>query len=689
MYYISDYRKKAIDKIVPYLIEFPQIVKIIENSADRYQAIEDVLWRIANNFNIEDARGIFIDVMAHNEVLDIIYTDKAEDAFTYGTDKPLYQAYGTGHYYSQNSYISGLKKDVSEDKMIRAIKAKIIQNNTQGTIEDLIESLKLYFNAESVKIEESYPLSVAIMLKGSNLELSSSGNYETIKKMLPACVSLKDLYVNPKTFNIFDYSKNTSYGDSRYAVRVGETTDIYKYISHSINLRSIDEEYIKTNHDSFSENMYCCILGSLSEIENDSVLFSSYDNENGFDLQIYEDPETNYKHFAINYNGVLNISDVLAETDKEYTFILFNNGNSLKLWIFDGTYLAGQSLEKDISYIRNKILFTESSLTVENFSTINAPIYINCKNVNDVISNYCNFIYHAIVFGNITNELTPTEYYVTCFGEKQILFNCFENKNHLYINTKNLLNSNITVNQSVYNYLYNHSYNRYIYFDGKSGVDYQINDSIKECDISNLTIDFDICTPFDIKNIDGMNYQPLINNFIGDKDTSSIYIDSEGRLTIKFDIKIKNEDETEEIQTLIYNSNKLLLEPNIFYNFKFEINSKNLYIYKNDELCETVDFSGSLYNIQDILTIGRNSDLSKFFQGFIKNININIIGIDKSGMESNLTYNTKVILPYMYNLKDELNNISYENSGVRFITVPQLISDITNIDIYKNNLTIK
>ena len=91
MYYIQDYRKRAINTIIPYLIEFPQIVSIIEQSADRYQAIEDVIWRIANNFRIDDARGVFLQALAHNEVTNIIYTDVANDAFTYGTDKPEYQ----------------------------------------------------------------------------------------------------------------------------------------------------------------------------------------------------------------------------------------------------------------------------------------------------------------------------------------------------------------------------------------------------------------------------------------------------------------------------------------------------------------------------------------------------------------------------------------------------------------------
>ena len=94
MYYIDDYKKQAINKIIPYLIEFPQIVSIIENSDDRYQAIEEVLWRIGNNFRVINARGVFLDAIAHNEVVDIVYTDKAKDAFTYGTQEPMYHKLG-------------------------------------------------------------------------------------------------------------------------------------------------------------------------------------------------------------------------------------------------------------------------------------------------------------------------------------------------------------------------------------------------------------------------------------------------------------------------------------------------------------------------------------------------------------------------------------------------------------------
>ena len=177
MYYIDDYKKRAVSKIVPYLINFPQIVKLVEYSAERYQAIEDVLWKIAENLRIDDSRGIFLESNAVNEVLNLIYTDKAEDAFTYGTKLPLLQGYGKGHYYSQASYISGSRKTASEDKTIRAVKAKVIENNTKGTIQDLIDGLKLYFNADKVGIYESYPMAMSIELIGQNLELSSSGTY--------------------------------------------------------------------------------------------------------------------------------------------------------------------------------------------------------------------------------------------------------------------------------------------------------------------------------------------------------------------------------------------------------------------------------------------------------------------------------------------------------------------------------
>lgn len=686
MYYIDDYKKQAVKKVIPYLINFPQIVKILESNSDRYQAIEDVLWNIATNFWVNDSRGIFLNAHANNEVVTITYTDKAEDAFTYGTDKPLYQAYGTGHYYSQASYISGIKKSVSEDKLIRAVKAKIIQNNTNGTIEDLIESLKLFYNATGVKIYESYPLNVSVMLTGNNLELSSSGNYETIKNMLPVCVGLKDIYVDPYAFETFLYSENSSYGDSRYPVLLGETTDIYNYISFSVNLDSQFQEYIKTNHTSFKDDMFTCIAGELTVLNNNSTLFSSTSDSSSISIKIIE--EEGAKYFGAMYNGNTYISDVEAVENQRYTIICYNSGTEVKIWFLKNLAIHGQNLDEDMAYISNRIFNVPSSITIDNYTTIDAPIYINCVNDGTQSSDFGDFTYYAIVFGNantVNNTYNCTEYYTTCYGEKQILFNCLENKNHLNIITANPLVSNILIEQSYYNYKKNHSNGRYMYLDGKSGINYYLPSTPDGSQIDSLNISFDICCPT------SLNENIILSNIINkDTDNSSIGINSVGSLYFTFTELIKEQledgttSENTKISTYYTDPNTINLYE--YCSIKIEIASSKLFIYKNNNLILEDELSGTILNTPNLLKIGFNNDLSLFYKGIIKNL---LYDIKYSKIEDeNIIEQGEIILdlPYKNTLKDFTNSIQYTNAGARFITVPQLISDKTGLDLYKNPL---
>ena len=141
--------------------------------------------------------------------------------------------------------------------------------------------MKLHFNATSVNIYESYPLAISLMLSGEKFELSSSGNKEAIKKCLPACVSLNNLYINDHLFDQFMYSKKSSYAnDSRYPITLGNTDYLYKYISTAVNLNSSDKEYIKINSPfynvDFSQNEtpFECICGQLTKLNNNGVIYS-------------------------------------------------------------------------------------------------------------------------------------------------------------------------------------------------------------------------------------------------------------------------------------------------------------------------------------------------------------------------------------------------------------------------------
>lgn len=531
MYYIDDYRQQAINKIIPYLIEFPEIVSIIENSADRYQAIEDVLWRIANNFKVVNSRGVFLNAHAHNEVVDLVYTDKAKDAFTYGTEFPDTQAFGTGHFYSQASYLSGISKDVSEDKLIRAVQEKIIQNNTNGTIQDFIEAMKLHFNATSVNIYESYPLAISLMLSGEKLELSSSGNKEAIKKCLPACVSLNNLYINDHLFDQFIYSNKSGYAnDSRYPITLGDSDYLYKYISTAVNLNSNNEEYIKINSPFYNvdfaqdEIPFECICGQLTELNNNGVIYSFiYNSTNIYKISLTTTQIEGEYYFVLsrtmwdNTNSTWqNINtfntNIKAELNKDYTFLLSINHDSFdffRTWIFDGIKLIGQNSLQDTSWvyntIQNNINFTQIQLNTTNISyneqnIINAEI-INYNNRN--INNYSDFTYYCILGGVLNNENNidinneSSHYYITCFGEKNILFNCLSNNNHIIINTDSALQNSLTVKQSSYNYKKWHSNGKYFNIYNKNNQPSIRWNSQQPIDslINSFDLSFDLCLP--------------------------------------------------------------------------------------------------------------------------------------------------------------------------------------------------
>lgn len=679
MYYIQDYRKRAINTIIPYLIEFPQIVSIIEQSADRYQAIEDVIWRIANNFRIDDARGVFLQALAHNEVTNIIYTDVANDAFTYGTDKPEYQAYGTGHYYSQSSYISGIKKDVTEEKTIRAVKAKIIQNNTNGTIEDLIESLKLYYNAEHVRIFESNPLNISLMLEGAQLEVSSSGNRDIIKNMLPACVALKDLYLDRYTFDVFKYGL-PAYGDSRYPIKIGSTTDIYNYISNSVNLDSEFKEYIKTNYTSIEDGQYCCIVGAFTKLNAGATLLSSCDLANGKEISVMLDDNNK---ISLKYNDTIYPSDITADINKRYTIIAARKADTFNLWISPSVQIYANELNQDISYIKNIISSGTPNVKIESYEDINQPIYLNCKNGENNRIDFGDFTYYAVVFGN-TNNNNPNEYYTTCYGEKQLLFNCYENKNHLGIHTNNPLVSNLLVRQSYYNYKDNHSSGRYMYLDGKSGINYVLSNTNIPCTISSIDITLDICTPINISTGN------ILTDFVsGGAEKSKIYLNETGIMVVEIPI-IKttiNEDdtitETEEI--FVCDSGEVHILPDEYATFKIRITNASVDIYKNGVLAKSSPVNGTIEDIPDILRVGYDKSITNPFKGFIKNLGVNIIGIDSDDVK----HSVNLKLTYDKSLQDDNKTYEYTNYGARFITVPQLISDTTKLDLYGNTLISK
>ena len=73
MYQILDYKKRAINMLIPYLLEFPQLISVVEQGADRYQEIEKVIWELATNLRLDESSGIWRDAKTKNTATNIIY----------------------------------------------------------------------------------------------------------------------------------------------------------------------------------------------------------------------------------------------------------------------------------------------------------------------------------------------------------------------------------------------------------------------------------------------------------------------------------------------------------------------------------------------------------------------------------------------------------------------------------------
>ena len=172
--------------------------------------------------------------------------------------------------------------------------------------------------------------------------------------------------------------------------------------------------------------------------------------------------------------------------------------------------------------------------------------------------------------------------------------------------------------QSYYNYKKNFSAGKYLYLDGKSGIDYYINENDIECNIVNADIEFDICMPNEIST------GPIVSNFINNQeDNANIYFDSDGALHVRFIVMedyAVEEDVTESIPVQYdEHTGANVIQVGEYASFKVSFTEQYINIYKNSNLIHNIFMSEDIKNLSKTLKIGYDNDLSKFYKGFIKN----------------------------------------------------------------------
>ena len=199
MLQIDNHKEYALSDIIPYLLQFPEVYQLAEQSGERYQKIEDIAWQLLYNLDYKNANGVWLDYIGRKVGQDRIYTPKPQNAFTFGGVRE--EGFGQGKFKGTAS-VKSTKVARSDSSFRNAIQAKIIQNNTDTSLDELISACKLLFNASVVRVAEEYPAGISdIRMYGSSL-LETTDAQAIIKNALGAGISLHKVTFH-KFYNLF------------------------------------------------------------------------------------------------------------------------------------------------------------------------------------------------------------------------------------------------------------------------------------------------------------------------------------------------------------------------------------------------------------------------------------------------------------------------------------------------------
>lgn len=190
MLQIDNHKELALSRVIPYLLQFPEIYKLAEQSGDRNQIIEDIAWQLLYNLDFENANGVWLDYIGTKVGQDRTYIPKATDAFRFGGT--VEEGFGRGKFKPASS-LRNTKVARTDSSFRNAIRAKIIQNNTDTSLDELKQACKLLFNAGKVTIKETYPANISEIIMYGGALIETLDAMSVIKTLLPAGVSLSHL----------------------------------------------------------------------------------------------------------------------------------------------------------------------------------------------------------------------------------------------------------------------------------------------------------------------------------------------------------------------------------------------------------------------------------------------------------------------------------------------------------------
>src|SRR5574344_910987 len=374
MLQIDNHEEKALSVVIPYLLQFPEIYGLAKNSGTRYQTLEDIIWQLLWNLDVDSAEGVWLDYLGKKVGQSRLYSPTVEGAFTFGGT--TLEGFGKGKFLS--SALTGTNTKIARnDALFRnAIRAKIIQNNTDCSLDELINACKLLYNASRVIINESYPAGIeSIYLYGSSLLQSSNANAE-IKKMMLAGVVLTHVYFED-VYNIFKNNAFISY-NSDYIIP--PTNDFELSFSFKPDTVSSEDIYLLSESTSFSQEPILKIHYNSS----DGLIFSSTPDlyVDGYGI-VYIDG--NGEPYASNEGSIYLSGGTIKINEENYAKIT-KVGTTYSLYINNNLVDTEISSESIGGNTQDNLYLGVSNNNYYNSGSIN-NLYILNKTTNTIILN--------------------------------------------------------------------------------------------------------------------------------------------------------------------------------------------------------------------------------------------------------------------------------------------------------------
>lgn len=322
MLQIDNHKELALSRIIPYLLQFPELYKIAEQSGGRYQIIEDIAWKLLYNLDFENANGIWLDYIGTKVGQERTYIPKATDAFRFnGT---VDEGFGKGKFKSAIS-LRSTKVARTDSSFRNAIRAKIIQNNTDTSLDELLSACKLLFNAGKVEIVEQYPANIEkINLYGGAL-IETLDAMQTIKKLLPAGVSLQHLNFL-QYYNLF---KNNAF--IAYDTIIPEKNDFELSFIIKIDVDNITEPIgLFSQNTTFASDLVPIVCFYDPE---DGIIFKAspdYYSDSNTGVGKYEDENAEY---YLDSDSSIVLTGGTIQTGIDTSIKITRTGNDWKLYI--------------------------------------------------------------------------------------------------------------------------------------------------------------------------------------------------------------------------------------------------------------------------------------------------------------------------------------------------------------------